>query len=92
MANGLFCSEALVSTPKYRHDSNSENNPPDLSKTCQLLCSEVLEDAELHKPVQTKPVQGVQQTFHHPPVKADCDNKILRDDRVLQNLLKNEDR
>ena len=97
MANGLLCSETLSSsTPKYRHDSNSENTPPPLHcsnlKDYDLLCSEVLEDTDqLRKPVLAEHKQ-IYENFNHPPVKADCDNIILKDDRVLQNLLQNEER
>lgn len=111
MANGLFCSESLPVTPKYRHnstdsnDSNSENTPPELAhligKTCDLLCTEVIDERELQKPVMQllqpcKQQQYQQQqqmaSFNHPPVKADHDSVILQDDRVLQNLLRNEER
>ena len=96
MANGLLCSEALVSTPKYRHDSNGENTPPQFAahhgsdyKPRDLFCTEILSTT-------TKPVLGeskqLYENFNHPPVKADCDSIILRDDRVLQNLLRNQDR
>jgi len=137
MANGLYCAEAAVLpvTPKYRHDSNSENTPPPsrpLEPTptstlyadsmysekqqqqyinSDLLCREILEEGrELQKEVlrawpysSTHPQQyhSYQQqyqseqftsNFNHPPVKADCDSILLKDDRVLQNLLRNEDR
>jgi hypothetical protein len=137
MANGLYCAEAAVLpvTPKYRHDSNSENTPPPsrpLEPTTpdsvyhnsekqqqqhhnDLLCREVLEEGrELHKEVlkawgtyslpqqyhqhsssyQQQQYQSEQFTsnFNHPPVKADYDSILLKDDRVLQNLLRNEER
>jgi hypothetical protein len=135
MANGLYCAEAAVLpvTPKYRHDSNSENTPPPsrpLEPTTpdsvyhnsekqqqihnDLLCREVLEEGrELHKEVlkawgtYSLPQQYPQHSsylqqqyqseqftsnFNHPPVKADCDSILLKDDRVLQNLLRNEER
>ena len=97
MANGLLCTEQLVSsTPKYRHGSNSENTPPqytqystDLKPYNQLMCQETIDDSSILKPIQNKPIF---ESFQHPPVKADCDTIILRDDRVIQNLLKNEER
>ena len=135
MANGLYCAEAAVlpATPKYRHDSNSENTPPPPSRplvepvlspfdpfdkrlTSELLCHEILEEGrELQKEVlkawpigSTHPPPSYQYlnhqrsqyqseqlmscSFNHPPVKADCDSILLRDDRVLQNLLRNEER
>jgi len=70
-----------------------------MEKNCDLVCTEVIDDKELQKPVMQilhpcKQQQQQQQlaNFNHPPVKADCDSIILRDDRVLQNLLRNEDR
>jgi len=101
MANGLFCSENLPGTPKLRHDSNdsnSENTPPELltslGKNCDLLCTEVMDEKELHKPVhqQMQPCKQNIASFNHPPVKSECDSILLRDDRVLQNLLRNEER
>ena len=94
MANGLLCSETLVATPKYRHDSNGENTPPQYNtdiKSYDLFCTEVLTDQPLAKPVLTEHKQ-LYENFNHPPVKADCDSIILKDDRVLQNLLRNQDR
>jgi len=101
MANGLFCSENLPVTPKLRHDSNdsnSENTPPELltvmGKSCDLLCTEVMDEKELQKPVfqQMHPYKQNIASFNHPPVKSKCDSILLRDDRVLQNLLRNEER
>jgi len=101
MANGLFCSENLPVTPKLRHDSNdsnSENTPPELflavGKNCDLLCTEVMDEKELQKPVLQQLQQYKQNitSFNHPPVKSSCDSIILKDDRVLQNLLRNEER
>lgn len=101
MANGLFCSENLPVTPKLRHDSNdsnSENTPPELiigvGKNRDFLCTEVMDEKELQKPVFQQMQQYKQNiaSFNHPPVKSECDSIILRDDRVLQNLLRNEER
>lgn len=103
MANGiLFCTDNLPVTPKYRHvsnDSNSENTPPELftasvGRPCDLFCTEVIDEKELQKPVFQPLRQQHQQSdnFNHPPVKANSDSIILKDDRVLQNLLRNEDR
>jgi len=101
MANGLFCSENLPVTPKLRHDSNdsnSENTPPELllavGKKCDLLCTEVMDEKELQKPVlqHLQPYKQNITSFNHPPVKSSCDSIILKDDRVLQNLLRNEER
>lgn len=106
MANGLmFCEESLPVTPKLRRDSDSENTPPEgiegaLNKMCDLMCTEVIDDRELQKPVPNvlnpAPMQQrqsqVTMSFNYPPVRADCDKIILRDDRVLQNLLRNEER
>jgi len=102
MANGLFCSESLPSTPKLRHvsnDSNSENTPPELlnvlGKTCDLTCNEVLDEREilreLPNPVQEKPPQQLGNT-NFCPVKSKIDSYLLKDDRILQNLLRNEER
>ena len=92
MANGLLCSETLVSTPKYRHGSNSENCPPEYHeiKSYQLLCQEILQEQDMRP--QTISCKQIYHNFQHQPVKADCDTIILKDDRVLQNLLRNEDR
>ena len=103
MANGLFCPESLPVTPKLRHDStdsNSENQPPELGSS--LLCREVLqlpclEEKEIQRnpaSLQQQPLQHRQQPpqFHHPPVESHNDHILLRDDRVLQNLLRNEER
>jgi len=105
MANGLFCPESLPVTPKLRHsstDSNSENTPPDITKlstrNVELMCTEMITDKEVQKSCNQNsllskhiPTQ-VNSCFNHPPVKADSDSVILRDDRVLQNLLRNEER
>ena len=53
------------------------------------MCQETIDDSSILKPIQNKPIF---ESFQHPPVKADCDTIILRDDRVIQNLLKNEER
>ena len=102
MANGLFCPESLPVTPKLRHDStdsNSENQPPELGSS--LLCREVLqlpclEEKEIQRnpACLLQPLQHRQQPpqFHHPPVESHNDHILLRDDRVLQNLLRNEER
>jgi len=101
MANGLMCEENFPVTPKLRRDSDSENTPPEVlegfNKMCDLMCTEVIDDKELQKPVfNPAPVQNrqplVTMSFNYPPVRADCDKIILRDDRVLQNLLRNEER
>merc|ERR1712038_1569471 len=106
MANGLICSENLPVTPKLRRDSDCENTPPEcaesLTKMCDLLCNEVIDDKELQKPSvhpvqdqqpqQPRQPQIVPQSFNYPPVRADCDTILLKDDRVLQNLLRNEER
>ena len=148
MANGLYCNETAVLpvTPKYRHDSNSENTPPTSrplestpisnsitstslypdsmyshkeliqhQRTADLLCREILEEgqelpkevvlrawhsdsAPSHLPAHQNTMSYRYQSeelltsFNHPPVKADCDSILLKDDRVLQNLLRNEDR
>ena len=107
MANGiLFSTESLPVTPKFmqglpavdkaRHvsnDSNSENTPPELltASIGDLFCTEVIDERELQKPVlqQQKPQPD---SFNHPPVKANSDQILLKDDRVLQNLLRNEER
>ena len=102
MANGiLFSTESLPVTPKYRHvsnDSNSENTPPELftatvGSSCDLFCTEVIDERELQKPVQLQPRKpSHSDSFNHPPVKANSDLILLKDDRVLQNLLRNEER
>ena len=102
MANGiLFSTESLPVTPKYRHvsnDSNSENTPPELftatvgSSTCDLFCTEVIDERELQKPVLQPRKPSHSDSFNHPPVKANSDSILLKDDRVLQNLLRNEER
>jgi len=101
MANGiLFCSDNLPVTPKYRHvsnDSNSENTPPELftasvGKPCELFCTEVIDEKELQRPVLQPFKQQQSDSFNHPPVKANSDTILLKDDRVLQNLLRNEER
>ena len=103
MANGLYCSETLASTPKLRHisnDSNSENTPPellDVVKTCDLICNEVLEDRESQKSEKpshqkVQPAKQVLENLNHDPVESKIDFYILNDDRVLQNLLRNEER
>jgi len=101
MANGLFCSENLPVTPKLRHDSNdsnSENTPPELltsvGKNFDLLCTEVMDERELQKTgfLQMQQYKQNIAIFNHPPVKSSCDSIILSDDRVLQNLLRNEER
>ena len=102
MANGiLFSGESLPVTPKYRHvsnDSNSENTPPELFTAsvgghCDLFCTEVIDEHELQKPVMLQPQKPSQpDSFNHPPVMANSDAILLKDDRVLQNLLRNEER
>lgn len=101
MANGiLFCSDSLPVTPKYRHvsnDSNSENTPPELftasvGRPFDLFCTEVIDERELQKPALQPFKQQQQDSFNHPPVKANSDSILLKDDRVLQNLLRNEER
>ena len=104
MANGLYCSEALPSTPKLRHvstDSNSENTPPELlsvSKGCDLVCTEVLDYSRVELP-QPQPklappphIRHQLENYHHAPVESKLDPYLLGDDRVLQNLLRNEER
>ena len=101
MANGiLFSTESLPVTPKYRHvsnDSNSENTPPELftatvGGSCDLFCTEVIDERELQKPVLQPRKPSLSDNFNHPPVKANSDSILLKDDRVLQNLLRNEER
>ena len=102
MANGLYCSETLPSTPKLRHisnDSNSENTPPellDVVKSCDLICNEVLDARENQKEKQchqkVQPAKQVLESLNHDPVESKIDFYILNDDRVLQNLLRNEER
>lgn len=102
MANGLYCSETLPSTPKLRHvstDSNSENTPPELlsvaAKSCDLICNEVLDEKEiLRMERNTKSHQHRQlpESYNHGPVESKIDLYLLNDDRVLQNLLRNEER
>ena len=88
-------------TPPY---SNELKPPPPYSDRL-LLCTETLcpdEDTDAVLKSAVTAAAAVEQTslpavtkhasFHHPPVKADCDTIILRDDRVIQNLLKNEER
>lgn len=102
MANGLYCSEALPSTPKLRHvsnDSNSENTPPELlsvvGKTCDLTCNEVFDEREILReipnPIQERPPQQIENT-NFCPVRSKIDSYLLKDDRILQNLLRNEER
>ena len=43
-------------------------------------------------PARGRPAGYLDMNFQHPPVKADCDRILLKDNRVLQNLLKSEDR
>ena len=101
MANGiLFSTESLPVTPKYRHvsnDSNSENTPPELftetvGSSCDLFCTEVIDERELQKPVLQPRKPAHPDSFNHPPVKANSDKNLFQDDRVLQNLLRNEER
>jgi len=101
MANGLFCPESLPVTPKLRHvsnDSNSENTPPEVlaasAKHCHLLCNEVLDERELQRPshYQQQPFKQIVENYNHPPVESKIDPYLLHDDRVLQNLLRNEER
>ena len=108
MANGLYCAETLPSTPKLRHgsnDSNSENTPPELlsvvGKHSDLFCHEVLEASEdsrlnpSQKTSQNLPQpfpRHHQESFNHLPVHSKTDLYLLNDDRVLQNLLRNEER
>merc|ERR1712242_552464 len=53
-----------------------------------------MDEKELQKPVLQQLQQYKQNitSFNHPPVKSSCDSIILKDDRVLQNLLRNEER
>ena len=101
MANGLFSSESLPVTPKLRHvsnDSNSENTPPEVlataAKHCNLVCNEVIDEKELQKPhhYQQQPFKNILENYNHPPVESKIDPYLLHDDRVLQNLLRNEER
>ncbi len=104
MANGLYCSETLPSTPKLRHvstDSNSENTPPELlsvaAKTCDLVCNEVLDEKEIMRMERNTKCHQQQQrqlpeNYSHGPVESKIDLYLLNDDRVLQNLLRNEER
>lgn len=114
MANGLYCSETLPSTPKLRHvstepklrhvstDSNSENTPPELlsvaAKTCDLVCNEVLDEKEIlrmernAKCHQQQQQRQLPESYSHGPVESKIDLYLLNDDRVLQNLLRNEER
>jgi len=101
MANGLFSSESLPVTPKLRHvsnDSNSENTPPEVlataAKHCNLVCNEVIDEKELQKPhhYQQQPFKNILENYNHPPVESKIDPLLLHDDRVLQNLLRNEER
>ena len=104
MANGLYCSETLPSTPKLRHvstDSNSENTPPELlsvaAKTCDLVCNEVLDEREILRMERNAKCHQQQQrqlpeSYSHGPVESKIDLYLLNDDRVLQNLLRNEER
>ena len=101
MANGLFCSESLTVSPKLRHvsnDSNSENTPPELlaasGQHCHLLCHEIIDEKELRRGshYQQQPFKHITENYHHPPVESKIDPYLLHDDRVLQNLLRNEER
>ena len=102
MANGLYCSETLPSTPKLRHvstDSNSENTPPELlsvaAKTCDLICNEVLDEREMlrmEKNTKCQQQRQITESYNHGPVESKIDLYLLNDDRVLQNLLRNEER
>jgi len=101
MANGLFCSESLTVSPKLRHvsnDSNSENTPPELlaasGQHCHLLCHEIIDEKELRRGshYQQQPFKQITENYHHPPVESKIDPYLLHDDRVLQNLLRNEER
>ena len=59
-----------------------------------LLCTEVLDISELNQtPITSKPGRMLSCYPDLPPtVKAHEDRGQLRDDRVLQNLLRNEDK
>ena len=75
------------------------------TKICDLLCTEVIDELQMQKPcfhqAQHPAIQQPQtsaakprvvESFNFPPVRAECDTILLRDDRVLQNLLRNEER
>ena len=41
---------------------------------------------------QQQPFKHITENYHHPPVESKIDPYLLHDDRVLQNLLRNEER
>ena len=107
MANGLHCSETLPSTPKLRHvstDPDSENTPPELLSGvsgragCDLICNEVLDEKEIQRMERhtggklQQPLRQLPESYNHAPVESKVDLYLLNDDRVLQNLLRNEER
>ena len=95
-------SAGLPSTPKLRHvstDSNSENTPPELlsvaAKSCDLICNEVLDEKEIlrmERNTKSQQQRQLPESYNHGPVESKVDLYLLNDDRVLQNLLRNEER
>merc|ERR1719507_484370 len=52
----------------------------------------MIDERELQKPVLQPRKPAHPDSFNHPPVKANSDKNLFQDDRVLQNLLRNEER
>ena len=79
--NDLICHEQLASVTRQLNSSSNVD----------LMCHEAVTSLSPAGGCEVKRVRPAEQ-LHHPPVKADCDTILLKDNRVLQNLLKSEDR
>jgi len=67
------------------------------AKTCDLVCNEVLDEKEIMRMERNTKCHQQQQrqlpeNYSHGPVESKIDLYLLNDDRVLQNLLRNEER